>query len=69
MNKDIIREALEYGRDISYETTGDELFENALAEVNKSDYYPLGQEPVNQKCLSCGLNCPNDCPLDKEEAE
>ena len=32
---------------------------------HRKQYYPLGQEPVNQQCLSCGLNCPNDCPLDK----
>ena len=36
------------------------------AFLHRKQYHPLGQEPVNQQCLSCGLNCPNDCPLDKE---
>lgn len=34
---------------------------------HKKQYFPLGQEPVNQQCLSCRLNCPNDCPLDKQK--
>lgn len=38
-----------------------------ILSILKKQYFPLGQEPVNRQCLSCGLNCPNDCPLDKEQ--
>lgn len=30
-------------------------------------YYPMGTEPVEHRCLTCDLQCPTDCPMDKEE--
>lgn len=29
-----------------------------------SKYRPLGMELMDEQCLSCGLQCPTDCPLD-----
>ena len=28
-------------------------------------YHPMGTEPINEICLTCGLHCPDNCPLDK----
>ena len=74
MNKYLIKDAIEH---IVYQPDEflftakylREYFKESLEELSKPKYHPLGQEPVNQQCLSCGLNCPNDCPLDKEEGK
>lgn len=77
MNKSIIKKALDNYRNRLERIIPDEgaweisdecatLLE-AIAELDKPKYFPLGQESVNQQCLSCRLNCPNDCPLDKQK--
>ena len=74
MNTELIQEALEIGLNYvlasgwtRHKEEEVEIIENALREVYKPKYFPLGQEPVNQQCLSCRLNCPNECPLDKQK--
>ena len=42
-----------------------QLADKALAELNK--YTPFGQENTPEVCLTCGLQCPADCPLDKQK--
>lgn len=74
MNKDLIKDALEIGLNYVLESgwtrhRAEEvaLIEKAILELDKpKPYYPLGQEPIPETCLSCTLQCPTDCPLDKQ---
>lgn len=49
------------------ECAGIRELRECILELDKpKPYYPLGQEPMSETCLSCTLQCPTDCPLDKQ---
>jgi hypothetical protein len=54
-----------YGKEWDNE---DGYIQDAIEKLQKkinNKYHPMGTEPVSEVCLSCSLQCPNDCPLDK----
>jgi hypothetical protein len=42
-----------------------DAIEKLQAKINTNKYHPMGTEKVNEICLTCGLHCPDNCPLDK----
>ena len=73
MNKELIKEALEIGLlyvisdgYTRYQDENANTIRLAIAELDKSKYTPFGQENILEECLTCGLQCPTDCPLDKQ---
>ena len=73
MNKELIKEALEIGLlyvisdgYTRYQDENANTIRLAIAELDKPKYTPFGQENTPEVCLTCGLQCPTDCPLDKQ---
>ena len=75
MSKEITEEALEIGLlyvisdgYTRYQNENANTIRLAIEELNKpKPYTQFGQENTPEVCLTCGLQCPTDCPLDKDE--
>lgn len=33
--------------------------------LSRKQYYPMGTEKIDEQCLSCDLQCLDDCPMDR----